>query len=345
MDRGSVRRCGGTLAAIALLVGLAPAARAGADWVAAVAARQTPRLSAYARVQSTGLLTIAPPAAGVIARLAVVPGDQVAAGAVIAELGGPDLTAAMTQAEAEAVSAAAAKRAAAGALDDEQHKLRQRLSTHQLVGQAQTSLAAAIAQAATATARLAALRQSIVLRSPRAGTVQQVAVAVGDVVAAGAPVATIETRAGTWLRATFYQATEADVAAGTVGRFTPSDGGAPVAVVVRGSLGLATADGGLAVALSLAAPLPRGTFGTVSLRLPPRTVTMVRSDALILDQGRWWIMRHDPTGDHKVAVTRGESEGDDTVITAGVAPGDQVVVVNAYLIYHRGIGAVYAPPD
>jgi len=33
------------------------------------------------------------------------------------------------------------------------------------------------------------------------------------------------------------------------------------------------------------------------------------------------------------------------VVKSGVQPGDDVVVVNAYLLYHRGIAALYRPPD
>ena len=71
----------------------------------------------------------------------------------------------------------------------------------------------------------------------------------------------------------------------------------------------------------------------------------VPSGALILDKGRWWAVVHTPQGDHPVQVTPGPAHGDNTVIEAGLQPGDDVIVVDAYLLYHRGIAALFQPPD
>ncbi len=130
-----------------------------------------------------------------------------------------------------------------------------------------------------------------------------------------------------------------------MGMFTPGSGGAAVAVRVRGALGVAQADGGLPVALTPGSPLAPGAFGTVTLTLPEQTATMVPASALILDKGQWWVMLHTAQGDHPAAVVPGPAQGDDTVITSGLKPGEDVVVVDAYLLYQRGIAALYQPPD
>jgi multidrug efflux pump subunit AcrA (membrane-fusion protein) len=260
-------------------------------------------------------------------------------------LGGPQITAGIVQALAALTNARAAQRAADISLTTEQQKLQQHLSTRQLVAQAGAALTAATGQVASAAATLAALRQSAILRSPLAGVVQTVAVADGDVLAVGQTIATIQPSAGSWLKAVLYNTSAADLPPGTIGLFVPGTGGTPVPVSVRGAFGAAQADGGMPVALAPAHPLAPGTFGTVTLDLPKQTVTMVPTDALILDKGQWWVMQHTAQGDYPLAVVPGPAQGYDTVINSGVKPGDEVVVVNAYLLYHRGIAALYQPPD
>jgi multidrug efflux pump subunit AcrA (membrane-fusion protein) len=324
------------------LGGAGQASTASENWIAATTAMQTPQLSAFASAQSSGLITIAASEPGIIAGFSVLPGETVAAGQVIARLGGPQITTAVIQAKAALAGATAAQRAAETSLTVERGKLQQHLSTYQLVAQAQSALAAAIAQTTTAQANVRMLEQAITLSSPLAGVVQSVAAANGDILATGQEVATIQPSTGNWLKAVFYGTT---VTPGASGVFTPGNGGKPIAVNVRGALGVSRPDGGMPVALTAAQAIAPGAFGTVTLDLPAQRVTLVPSEALILDKGQWWVMLHTPQGDHPVQVTPGPAEGYDTVIKSGVNPGDDVVVVNAYLLYHRGIAAVYQPSD
>lgn len=312
------------------------------DWVAATSKTLIPTISAFASVRSCGLISIASTEPGVLAGLAILPGQMVTAGQPIARLSGPQITAASIQANANLNSALAAERAASESLTAEQQKLIQRLSTQQLVAQAQSALVAAKSQVTTAQANVNMLRQSTILSAPLTGSIQSVTAANGDVLANGQVVATIQPNTGSWLKAVFYG--EA-VPAGATGVFTPSNGGNTIKVSLRGAFGVSQPDGGLPVALTTSQPLIPGAFGTVTLDLPAQTVTLVPSEALILDKGQWWVMRHNASGDHPVKVIPGATEGYDTIIKSGLKPGDDVVAVSAYLLYNRGIAALYQPPD
>lgn len=330
---------------VAFAIGIASpghAADSPVSWVVATTAMVSPQVFAFATVQSRGLATIAPSRAGNVAGLAILPGDTVAAGQVIAQLGGPAIVAEMAEAQGALTSAMAAQRAAAALVAIERQKLEQRMSTRQVVAQADSALAVAVAQTAAASAHVVQLRESVALHSPVAGVIQVVGVSNGDFLGAGAMVATVQPAAGSWLKAVFY-GTMAPV--GTDGVFTPGAGGAPVKVSLRGVFGTAQPDGGVPVALDADGDLVPGEFGTVALGLPAHQVTVVPSGALIMDKGRWWAMVHTPEGDHPVQVTPGPAQGDNTVIEAGLQTGDDVVVVDAYLLYHRGIAALYQPPD
>lgn len=336
-----VWRIGLAFLAIACVASRAGAASAPTDWVAAVSASEVPKISGFASVQSSGLMSIAAAQPGILAGLDVLPGQKIAAGQIIARLGGPQITSLLAQDEADLRAALAAAQAARVAVNVEEQKLRQHLSTRQNVAQAASGLVAATSQVNIAQARLNQLRESIVLSSPMGGIVESVAAANGDVLTAAQLVVTIQPDSGNWLKAVFYRAA---IPAGATGVFTP-DGGSPVEVFLRGTLGVARPDGGVPVALAATQPLAAGAFGTVTLNLPAQTVTMIPSEALILDKGKWWVMRHDAAGDHPVQVIPGAAEGYDTVISSGLKPGDDVVAVDAYLLYNRGIAALYQPPD
>lgn len=337
-----LRRFALSTALAIFIAGAGRASTAPVTWIVARSATQTPEVSAFASVQSSGIITIAPSQDGNVTALDVLPGETVEAGQIIARLSGPQAEAASVQAAAALASAQATQSADEEALSIERQKLQQHLSTNQLVGQATSALAAARAQTATAQANVNMLQEARTLRTPLTGVVQSVAVANGDVLTAGQVVATVQPGTGSWLKAVFYGDV---VPAGATGTFTPSTGANPVKVRLRGAFGISQLDGGVPVALVAARPLVPGAFGTVRLDLPARTVTLVPSEALILDKGQWWVMVHTPEGDQPVQVTPGPASGYETVIKSGLQPGEKVVAVNAYLLYHRGISALYQPPD
>ena len=78
---------------------------------------------------------------------------------------------------------------------------------------------------------------------------------------------------------------------------------------------------------------------------PTRSLVSVPTRALILDQGRWWVLLHAQRADRARAVVPGATRGWQTFIERGLVPGQQVVVRDAYLEYHRGIAGRYQPPD
>ena len=312
-----------------LWAALALTAQAPAGWVTVRATEQSPRLSGFASVQPGTPVTITALQAGVLASLAVAPGDTVQPGQTIGRLGGPQIAAALATAQG-------ASDAANAALAAERGKFADHLSTTAAVAQAEAAAAAAHAD-------LAALRAASNLQSPVAGQVQSLAAGPGAALQPGQPVAVVQPAAGAWVRAVLYDAPAAGLSPGMAARFIPANGAPAVSVTLRGVQGN-LADGGLALAFS-GAGLPPGEAGTLSLCLPPRPILLVPSEALVLDDGRWWVMLHDAQGDHAVEVVPGAAEGAQTPILSGLAVGARVIVQDAALLYHRDIAAQYQPPD
>lgn len=332
---------------VVILTGSVPEANAVGEpiWVVAASAIQTPMLNAFAVAQPAQAVTVVAAVAGVLEGLTVLPGTVVRANDEIARLVGPQIDLAQARRSGALETARAAEEAARTILAADRGLLLQKLATRQTIAADTSTVAARRAEVAAAEADLDTLRRSKSVRSPVAGIVQSVSAADGDTLQAGSVVSTIQPEAGGWLRATFFNADIAALKPGARGSFTPSGGGAPVAVVVRGALGDTRPDGGVPVALTVEGPLAAGAFGTVTLTLPPVPVVTVPTEALILDKGGWWVMVHDAGGDHAVAVVPGPASGYNTVIRSGLRPGEAVVVTGAYLLYHRGIAALYQPPD
>ncbi|GAN80584.1 efflux RND transporter periplasmic adaptor subunit [Acidocella aminolytica] len=312
-----------------MLAALVLTAQAPSGWVTVRTTQQAPILSGFAAVQPGTPVTIAALQPGVLTSLSITPGETVQPGQTIGLLGGPQIAAALATAQG-------ASNAANTNLAAERGKFADHLSTKAAVAQAE-------AAAKAARADLSALRAASSLQSPVAGQVQSLTAGPGASLQPGQAIAVVQPAAGAWVKAVLFGSQAARLSPGMAARFIPADGAPAVSVTLRGVQGTQP-DGGLVLAFS-GTGLQPGEAGTLSLSLSPRPVLLVPSEALVLDDGRWWVMLHDAKGDHAVQVVPGEAEGAQTPILSGLAAGDQVIVQDAALLYHRGIAAQYQPPD
>ena len=350
-SRRTRRAVGAVWLAVMLVASTSPRATAAPGTVSGVviakARNVTTRFRAYGRVVPLALARLRAAEPGVIAGLDAVPGQAVAAGAVLGRLAGPEIAARLAMRRGAVASAAAQQHAAERSLAAEREQRAARLATRQAVFQAQAALAAAKAGLATATAALRAAQSGALLRAPESGAVLALATADGERVARGQTVLTIVPAHRLWLKAIYYGATSGRIHLGMSGYFAPADGSAPIAVEVVSVLPIARPAGGRPVGLKPRAPahLIAGEAGTVTLDGAPLNGVAVPTRALILDRGRWWVLVHAARGDERRAVTLGPSFGDWTLITHGLPVGAAVVVTDAYLKFHRDVAQRYQPPD
>ena len=132
------------------------------------------------------------------------------------------------------------------------------------------------------------------------------------------------------------------------GRFTPADGSPPISVRVCSIPGLIAAGGGESIALCPTQANPAwlsGEAGKVTLDLPQKELVAVPTRALILNQSQWWVMVRTAKGDHPQQVVPGPVDGWNTFIESGLAPGAQVIVNNAYLLFHASMAEQFQIPD
>ena len=312
-----------------ILAALVLTAQAPAGWITVRATQQAPHLWGFAVVRPGTPIIITALRAGALVSLAVASGETVRPGQTIGRLGGPRIAAALARARAARAAARADLAAARGKFADH-------LATKAAVARAE-------AAALVARANLAALRAACRLQSPVAGQVQRLMAGAGASLQPGQGVAVVQPAAGAWVRAVLYGPQTARLMAGMPARFSPADGAPAVPVTLRGRLGVRP-DGGLALAFAGTGLRP-GSAGRVSLSLPSRPVFLVPSAALVLDEGRWWVMLHGAKGDHAVPVVPGPAAGTQTPILSGLKAGDRVIVQDAALLYHRGIAGLYQPPD
>ena len=335
----------------------APGQSTGASYASARPASFAPRLTAYGQVEPIAALAVSAAQAGVVEGLNVLPGMHVRAGQALARLTGPQVTALLLQGQADVRSAQAQLGAAEKLLTIQKRQLAAHLSTREAVHQAESALALAQTDFDNAQSRLQATRHMITIESPASAMVLALNAADGELVGAGQPILTLQVKNTLWLKASYYGADLSAIRIGLTGRFAPAGGGAPIPVRVSAIFGSLAAGQGESIALTPASPDSRapaskpdprwinGQFGEVTLLPPPRMLVAVPTRSLILDQGQWWVLVHTAQGDRPQAVAPGPARGWWTYLESGLAPGTQVVVENAYLLFHRGIAQSYQTPD
>lgn len=320
---------------------------AASGFIAVHAELVTPRIEAYGRVEPIAVSFVRAAQVGILTGIRVVPGSAVRAGQTLARLTGPEILSLLTR-ENWAVRRAQAELAAARKSLARQRALSAlRLAVAQTVADAQSAVAAAEADLAAARMQLRAAQALMQLRAPFAGVVLAVNAADGEHVAVGQTTFAIQANKQLWLNAEYYGADAKQIQVGMLGRFVSAIGSPPTAVRVVSVFGTIGAGGGEAVGLRAVADAKwqSGDFGFVTLDEPPRSLVAVPTQALILDQGRWWVMVGTAHGSAPREVVPGPTRGWQTFIDSGLAPGAQVLVENAYLEFHRGIGKSYQPAD
>lgn len=310
----------------------------------------TRTLIGYGQVEPMTIVQVRASNPGTLAALTLLPGSVVTANQVLAHIGGPRMQALLTTREQDLHSARAHADAATRKLAIVERLLADRLATRQDVIAANGDLAAARAAESTADAQLREIREDRIVRAPAGGTVVAVQAANGEQVSAGQALLTLQPAGQLWIHATFYGADATLLRVDMTGQFQPADGSAAIAVRIATIASRLAADAGLGVGLVAAAPAPAaalisGEWGAVSLEGPSTRMVVVPTRALILDGGRWWVLVRTPHGDQARQVTPGPIHGWETSIASGLEPGQQVVVTDAYLEYHRSIAHAYTPPD
>ena len=334
--------------AVEWVVNSQPAAADANVGVTAQSQMVTNQFEAYAQIEPVAVLPVRTAETGIVSGLKHFPGDPVRAGQKLAQLGGPEIRARLAQDEAAVQSAQTNLAGTQRSLAIEREKLASHLGTQQTVFQAESAAAQARANLDTAEARLRALRQLITVEAPADGSLLTVNAADGERVSAGQTVFTLQPADKLWLKAAYYGADAAAVHAGMTGQFTPAGGGEAIPVKVSAVFGSLQPDGGESIGLVAATLSPgwlNGESGTVTLNGPVRSLVAVPTRALILDQGKWWVLVRTAQGNRPQLVTPGPARGWQTFIERGLEPGAEVVVENAYLEFHSGISKNYQPPD
>jgi RND family efflux transporter MFP subunit len=324
------------------------ACRADTNFITAQPQTVTNHFEAYAQVELIAVLPVRVAQAGVVGGLEIVPGNAVQAGQKLAELGGPEIQALLVQVEATVSSARTNLLAVQKSLAIQQQQLASHLVTRQMILQAESATAQAQSAFDTAQAQLQALRQAITLKTPVDGTLLAVNATDGERVSIGETILTLQPADKLWLKAVYYGTEAAAIQNGMTGQFSPADGGEAIPVKVCSVFGSLKSDGGESVGLVAATSSPgwlNGESGTVTLDGTVRSLVVVPTRALILDQGQWWVLVHTAKGNRPQAVVPGSTRGWLTFIERGLEPGAEVVVENAYLEFHSGISKNYQPPD
>ncbi|MGH8307330.1 MAG: efflux RND transporter periplasmic adaptor subunit [Gammaproteobacteria bacterium] len=288
---------------------------------------------AYAQVEPRTVLSIHAATIGEVTALMAAPGQHVKTGERLAHIAGPEYDAELTATEARFHTAQVG-------LNTTQHNYPTFSSARDV-----TNAQAVLKEARAALTRIKAAGE---IRAPVAGTVLSLTVSPGERVSAGTPLLRLLPDNNLWLRATLYAPDAGRIRVGMVGHFYPADDDLAIPIRVRAVIPPLAASGGMRIACVAIRPATwqDGEAGTVVIASGPATPQpVVPTAALILDQGKWWVLISDAHGLSRQVVEIGPSAGEWTFIHQGVQAGERVVAVNAYLRFHADISRHYAPPD
>jgi len=318
------------------------------DTARAQAVSFRPEFRGYARVDPVSLVTVEAGLDGVIEDLSARPGQSLSAGEVIAHVRGPDQEKARADAQAQLVAAQQSLAEATDAEKAVRDTYGLKLADRAQLDRAKADLANAQARVTEAEARIAELDALGSVESPVPGRVASLSAATGDRVARDSPVLVIQPDRDLWLRAVFYDLPTGLLTPDRAASFIPAQGNGEIPVRFAQSLPSLRPDGGLTAYFEATTDEPRwsgGEAGEVTVAGDPQPAVAVPTAALILDQGRWWVLVQTAAGLRHHAVEPGPSRGEQTLVLDGLAAGDAVVVRDAYLLFHRDFGQHYTPPD
>lgn len=303
-----------------------------------------PEMRGWAHVDTVAPLVLRTRVAARVQTLDVMPGQTVAAGQVLATLGGPAFAAALATAQARSQAAQAEFAAAQRTLTSSRQTLG--LTTdRKALDAAEAALGAAQGRAASAHAALAGLRAQRTVSSPSAATVSAVQAAPGADLPAGAPLLTLVPRRSLWLRVEWFDSARPPAHARA--HFIPTGGSTETEVHLMATLPERAADGArvLNFAAVGASTWQAGDTGELLWQGPAQEAVAVPAEALVLSAGRWYVLTDSAGKLAAQPVTPGPSRGAEVLITQGLQPGQRVVVRQADLLFHRGFAARYTPPD
>lgn len=311
----------------------------------------TTHLTTYVQAKQGPAATVRASHAGILNDLTVTPGSHVEKDDVIGHLGGPAFTSALEQARLALKSAQTSLKTEQSVVAVAQQRVKAHFGSRQEVNQANLAREDAQSRVDDASARLKALQAQQTLRAPVAGIVSATASVIGDALRDGDSVASIQPDGQLWLEGQIFGNNQQRLGPDQRGIFTPSDGSPPrpVSLVSR-----YPSEQGQTVRFGLADTdeqsqgddaLYVGETGKVEIQLAGSPQPAVPSDALILDQGRWWVMLDDGNGMHAQAVEPIARRDGWTWLRGKVHPGDRVRVSDAYLRFHQSFSTRYQQPD
>lgn len=341
-------RADSLLAATLLCVGLAFSGAARGRSATIETQRAEPRpgnlsTELFATVKPVYDIALRAATTGRLEDVRVRPGDHVKRGQRLGRLGGTSYAAALA-------SARAAARMAQRSLVLDADRLKRAKARYPLLtdrsglDRSRLLVARARDELTRTRSRLQALRKHGLLTAPVNGMVIRVLAGDGTRMTAGDKWIEIQPNGNFWLTGTVFAKAMGRVRSGMGGVFIPTTGGKPVHIKVERIF--PRNDGtGLGIGME---PVASGTHwssgesGMVTLYSSRKDEPAVPDRALVLSNGRWWVLT-DVHGHMKPVHVRPDgSRGGWTWLRSGVSAGTPVVVSNAYLLFHKSFAHKYS---
>ncbi|MEO7793633.1 MAG: efflux RND transporter periplasmic adaptor subunit [Thermoanaerobaculia bacterium] len=282
---------------------------------------------------SVGIVTA--PAAGIVRRLLVRPGETVRAGQAVAELASAEVA----DLAARYQSAKAQEARTKVELERERTLLAARATSRHELEAAEAAYTAATAEVLAARQSLAArgvnpetFAGTAFLKAPVAGTLERWEIALGQGVEAGTSLATIRDRLASRVRVELAPPGPTEWSVGSRSEVRRGDGSRWTATVEGLPAGLTGETRRYPYILRLeGGPLPApGT--PLEVRVPLTRGIVLPQEALQLVEGDWGVFVREEDDAVFRKVRRGAELGGDVLVLEGIESGVEVATAGAYLL-------------
>ena len=305
------------------------------------------KIQLFARVIPQRIYKISSDLSGRLSSLKINVGDTVDKNTVIANIKSSVITAKLQTLNEKILQDKKKLLVAQSVLKMVSQEYRQRIVAQRRLLQAKIKVQEAKTSLKTLQIRLRSLQVRTQLRTCVNGRVFNIFASNGNYIKLGQTVLTVLPNANRLLARAYGQEGR-QIKIGQHGWFQAQGNLTPLLVSVSAMIPDPNVPGTWRIYLNSVDPHPQwftGEAGTLKLINKTHSLIAVSKRALILDQGKWWVIKKTDHGFVRVQVFPLISNKQWVWLKRGLNEGDEIVVAGAYQIFHRNFSKNYANPD
>lgn len=305
-------------------------------------------ITLFAQVLPQHLLHITPSIDGRVSGLTLTSGSHIRQGETIARISGSMITAKLNSVE-ELINKDISDLSAAKSILAIKRKNKElNLATHIDLLMAQRTESDARYELKQAEMSKKTLMKQTVIQAPSGGVITAFYATNGDYIKSGQALLSLLPDGNLWLSTRAYGQTGQRLKIGQSAKFFPPSNDSPIALRLASKVPVTNSANAWQLYWLPSTPGTKwfsGEVGTLKLKINQQLFPAIPTQAMIMDQGKWWVMIKTKEGKQPVHVIPEASHNGWTWIKQGLIVGQEVILDGAYQAFHHDFSEKYANPD